>query len=74
MYNDLFGLRKDPFRVTPDPSFLFLTDQHREALSGLTFAILAKGFALEIPQRLGVRSQKSGVRMRKPKRDGESVG
>jgi len=43
MYNDLFGLRKDPFRVTPDASFLFLTDQHREALSGLTFAILQRG-------------------------------
>ncbi|HTS65683.1 MAG TPA: AAA family ATPase [Candidatus Acidoferrales bacterium] len=47
MYNDLFGLRKDPFRVTPDPSFLFLTDQHREALSGLTFAILRRsGFVM----------------------------
>jgi general secretion pathway protein A len=42
MYNEWFGLRKDPFRLTPDPSFLFLTDQHREALSGLTFAILQR--------------------------------
>jgi general secretion pathway protein A len=40
MYNDLFGLRKDPFSLTPDPSFLFLTDQHRETLSGLSLAIL----------------------------------
>jgi general secretion pathway protein A len=47
MYNHLFGLRKDPFRVAPDPSFLFLTDQHREALSGLTFAILQRsGFVV----------------------------
>jgi len=46
MYNESFGLRKDPFSLTPDPSFLFLTDQHREALSGLTFAILQRrGFA-----------------------------
>jgi len=46
MYNELFGLRKDPFSLAPDPSFLFLTDQHREALSGLTFAILQRrGFA-----------------------------
>ena len=42
MYNNFFGLRKDPFRLTPDPSFFFLTDQHREALSGLTFAILQR--------------------------------
>lgn len=42
MYNEWFGLRKDPFRLTTDPSFLFLTDQHREALSGLTFGILQR--------------------------------
>jgi general secretion pathway protein A len=42
MYNELFGLEKDPFLLTPDPSFLFLTDQHREALSGLTLALLQR--------------------------------
>jgi general secretion pathway protein A len=42
MYNELFGLQKDPFGLTPDPSFLFLTDQHREALSGLTLALLQR--------------------------------
>lgn len=31
--------------MTPDPAFLYLTPQHREALAGLTYAILAqKGF------------------------------
>lgn len=42
MYKDFFGLRQDPFRLSPDPSFLFLTDQHREALSALTLAILQR--------------------------------
>jgi general secretion pathway protein A len=42
MYKELFGLQKDPFSLSPDPSFLFLTDQHREALSGLTLAILQR--------------------------------
>jgi general secretion pathway protein A len=42
VYDDLFGLQKDPFGLTPDPSFLFLTDQHREALSGLTLALLQR--------------------------------
>jgi general secretion pathway protein A len=42
MYNEWFGLRKDPFHLRPDPSFLFLTDQHREALTGLTFGILQR--------------------------------
>jgi general secretion pathway protein A len=42
MYNEFFGVQKDPFGLTPDPSFLFLTDQHREALSGLTLALLQR--------------------------------
>ena len=47
MYNQAFGVRKDPFKMTPDPSFLFLTAQHREALVGLTYAILQrKGFVV----------------------------
>src|SRR5580698_9950169 len=47
MYNESFGLRKNPFNLTPDPSFLYLTDQHREALVGLTYAILQrKGFVV----------------------------
>jgi general secretion pathway protein A len=53
MYNDLFGLRKEPFRVTPDPSFLFLTDQHREALSGLTFGILQRSGFIVLTGEVG---------------------
>ena len=45
MYNQWLDLRKLPFTLTPDPAFLFLTDQHREAVMGLTSAILQrKGF------------------------------
>ena len=45
MYYQFFGLRKNPFSMTPDPAFLFLTPQHREALAGLTYALLGqKGF------------------------------
>jgi len=45
MYNRFFGLSKDPFTLTADPDVIYLTAQHREALAGLSFAILArKGF------------------------------
>jgi general secretion pathway protein A len=45
MYSQYFGLRKSPFAMTPDPACLMLTEQHREALAGLTYAILGrKGF------------------------------
>jgi len=47
MYNQFFGLNKEPFSMTPDPSCLFLTPAHREALAGLTYAILSrKGFVV----------------------------
>lgn len=47
MYKQAFGLRKDPFSLTPDPSFLYLTAQHREALVGLTYSVLQqKGFVV----------------------------
>ena len=45
MYLQHFGLTKTPFSLTPDPSFLFLTAKHREALAGLLFAVTErKGF------------------------------
>src|ERR1051325_10442788 len=47
MYNQFFGVDKAPFNLTPDPGFLYLTSQHREALAGLSYAILArKGFVV----------------------------
>jgi general secretion pathway protein A len=45
MYAAFYSLQKKPFGMTPDPSFLYMTSQHREALAGLTYAILdRKGF------------------------------
>ncbi|MGH9582594.1 MAG: ExeA family protein [Bryobacteraceae bacterium] len=45
MYLQYFGLEKNPFSLTPDPRFLFLTSKHREALAALLFAVIQrKGF------------------------------
>jgi len=47
MYTDFFGLQKLPFNLTPDPAFLYLPPKHRQALAGLSYAILErKGFAV----------------------------
>lgn len=47
MYYAFFGLRENPFTMTSDPKYLFLTPQHNEALAGLTYAILnRKGFVV----------------------------
>lgn len=45
MYLNHFGLEKNPFSLTPDPGFLFLTAKHRETLAALLFAVMhRKGF------------------------------
>ena len=45
MYNRFFGFDRDPFRVNPDPSFLFMSEGHAEALATLVYAVQErKGF------------------------------
>jgi len=45
MYLNFFGLREQPFGVTPDPRFLYLSAAHREAFSSLYYGIEAnRGF------------------------------
>src|SRR5688500_9401851 len=39
MYLEYYGLRELPFELTPDPRFLFLTSQHREALANLHYGL-----------------------------------
>ncbi len=39
MLLNYFNLREQPFGVTPDPRYLFLTKTHREALEGLLYGI-----------------------------------
>ncbi len=47
MYEAYFGITKNPFLLTPDPSFLYLTESHREAYAGLMYAVTArKGFVV----------------------------
>jgi type II secretory pathway predicted ATPase ExeA/phage tail protein X len=43
---EFFGLREQPFGVTPDPRFLYLNSSHREALATLVYGIESKrGFS-----------------------------
>lgn len=39
MYEKFFGVDEPPFRLTPDPRYLFLSAKHREALGHLVFGI-----------------------------------
>lgn len=43
MYNQYFGLVEAPFSIAPDPRYLFLSQQHREALAHLLYGIGDQG-------------------------------
>ena len=46
-YREHFGLKQEPFNITADPAFLYLSRSHREALAQLSYGIKArKGFVV----------------------------
>ena len=45
MYTSFFGFKENPFKLTPDPRYLFLSRFHREALDHLLYGVNErKGF------------------------------
>jgi len=47
MYTTFFNLRENPFSLTPDPRYLYLSPQHRAAMNHLIYGIHEKkGFIL----------------------------
>ncbi len=45
MYLGFYGLAKEPFHITPDPGFLFLSPSHKEAFGALMYGVeQRKGF------------------------------
>ena len=45
MYSAFFGFDREPFRVNPDPRFLYFSESHQEALATLIYAVQQrKGF------------------------------
>jgi general secretion pathway protein A len=53
MYNQFFALRENPFNVNPDPRYLFLTRQTREALDGLKHGIQTRKGLLLLTGEVG---------------------
>jgi general secretion pathway protein A len=39
MYLEYYGLRKEPFHITPDPEFLYLSPSHKEALGVIVYGV-----------------------------------
>jgi len=47
MYKAFFNLTKNPFELTPDPEFFFVTKRHNEALAALYYGVRRhKGFVV----------------------------
>jgi len=45
MYRDYYRLQDEPFNITPDPRYLYMTAQHQEAMNHLLYGIRnRKGF------------------------------
>jgi general secretion pathway protein A len=45
MYNAFYGFTQNPFNMSPDPTFLFRSSQHEEALANLIYGVQSrKGF------------------------------
>lgn len=53
MYESYFGLTEAPFNVTPDPRFVYFSQQHKEALSALTYGIESRRGFIQITGEIG---------------------
>ncbi len=43
MYNEYFGFEELPFSIAPDPRYLYMSEQHREALAHLVYGFNSDG-------------------------------
>jgi general secretion pathway protein A len=46
MYHDFFGLKEPAFSIAVNPRYLFMSEQHREALAHLLYGIQNGGFVM----------------------------
>jgi general secretion pathway protein A len=53
MYKEFYGLKENPFNVTSDPHFLYMSRRHREALSSLSYGIKERKGFIEITGDIG---------------------
>ena len=53
MYNAYFGFKESPFSIAPDPRYLYMTDQHREALAHLVYGLNSEGGCILLTGEVG---------------------
>ncbi len=53
MYCEYYGLKENPFNVTSDPNYLFMSRHHKEAYSHLVYGIKERKGFIEITGEIG---------------------
>lgn len=53
MYENFYGLKENPFNVTPNPEYIFLGENHREALAQLLYGVREKKGFIVITGEVG---------------------
>ena len=53
MYCEFYGFREKPFNITPNPRFMFLSKNHREAFAHLLYGIDNHGGFIELTGEVG---------------------
>jgi len=53
MYQDFFDFKYEPFSIAPDPRFLYMSEQHKEALAHLTYGIQSSGAFVVLSGEIG---------------------
>lgn len=53
MYNEYFGFKESPFSIAPDPHYLYMTPQHREALAHLVYGLNSDGGCILLTGEVG---------------------
>ena len=54
MYLNFYNLKKEPFHITPDPEFFYLSPSHKEALAGIIYGIKQKKGFVAVVGDVGV--------------------
>jgi general secretion pathway protein A len=53
MYENFYGLKESPFNVTPNPEYIFLGENHKEALAQLLYGVREKKGFIVITGEVG---------------------
>ena len=54
MYQNFYDLKKEPFHITPDPEFLFLSPSHKQALGSIVYGVKNRKGFIVITGEVGV--------------------